>query len=220
LGPGSLVLEVASNDGYLLRHVRDRGIPCVGIEPTASTAAAARDRGIETIEAFFGEDFARQFARERRRADLVVGNNVLAHVPDIDDFVAGLREVLAPNGLLSVEFPHLMRLVESAQFDTVYHEHFSYLSLHTVSKILSAHGLAVRDVEELPTHGGSLRVWAGHADGARAQSARAAGVLAAEERAGMLESKFYRGLQERAERIKHDLLSFLIDAPQFLRCTS
>jgi len=212
LGPESLVVEVASNDGYLLQHVLARGIPCVGIEPTAGTAAVARRRGIETVEAFFGLEFAASFAAARGRADLVVGNNVLAHVPDIDDFVGGLREVLAPHGRVSVEFPHLMRLVQHAQFDTVYHEHFSYLSLHAVRRIFAANGLTVRDVEELPTHGGSLRVWAGHADEDADTSTGVATVLAAERSAGMLEPAFYRGLQPRAERIKDDLLLFLIEA--------
>jgi SAM-dependent methyltransferase len=212
LGPRSLVVEVASNDGYLLQHVRARGIPCVGIEPTAGTAAAARARGVETLEAFFGRAFAASFAAQRGRADLIVGNNVLAHVPDIDDFVAGFAEALAPSGRVSLEFPHLQRLVEHAQFDTVYHEHFSYLSLHAVARILGAHGLAVRDVEELPTHGGSLRVWAGHAAEDAPTAPGVARVLAGEREAGMLQPGFYRGLQARAERIKDDLLSFLIDA--------
>jgi SAM-dependent methyltransferase len=208
----SLVMEVASNDGYLLQYVRQRGIPCVGIEPTAGTARAARGKGIESVEAFFGQDFARRFAAERRRADLVLGNNVLAHVPDIDDFVAGLREVLAPGGTVTVEFPHLMQLVQQAQFDTVYHEHFSYLSLHTVQRIFAAHGLALWDVESLPTHGGSLRVWARHAADTRPVQEGVTALLRAEVAAGMLEPAFYRGLQSRAERIKDDLLAFLIDA--------
>jgi SAM-dependent methyltransferase len=212
LGPASLVVEVASNDGYLLQYVRARGIPCVGIEPTAGTAAVARRRGIETVEAFFGRAFAASFAATRGRADLVVGNNVLAHVPDIDDFVGGLREVLAPHGRVSVEFPHLMRLMQLAQFDTIYHEHFSYLSLHTVRRIFAAHGLAVRDVEELSTHGGSLRVWAGHADEDAPVAPAVEAVLADERAAGMLQPAFYRGLQPRAERIKDDLLTFLIEA--------
>ncbi|MCM5679389.1 class I SAM-dependent methyltransferase [Schlegelella sp. S2-27] len=211
LGRDSLVMEVASNDGYLLQYVRDRGIPCVGIEPTASTAQAARARGIESIERFFGASFAREFVAQRRRADLVLGNNVLAHVPDINDFVAGLREALAPQGTVTVEFPHLLQLVQQSQFDTVYHEHFSYLAFHTVQRIFAQQGLVVWDVQELPTHGGSLRVWAQHASHTRPAGERVAAMLDKEQRAGMLEPSFYRGLQPRAERIKDELLGFLIE---------
>ena len=211
LGADSLVMEIASNDGYLLQYVQARGIGCVGIEPTASTAAVARGLGIESIESFFGASFARQFAAERRQADLVLGNNVLAHVPDINDFVAGLREVLAPAGTITVEFPHLLQLVGQGQFDTVYHEHFSYLSLHTVQRIFASQGLAVWDVEELPTHGGSLRVWAQHADHPRAPTAAVSALLRKEADAGMTGMDFYRRLQPVAERIKNDLLSFLIE---------
>jgi SAM-dependent methyltransferase len=210
LGAGSLVIEVASNDGYLLLYVAARGIPCVGIEPTAGTAEAARARGIETIVEFFGAAFARRFVAERRRADLILGNNVLAHVPDIDDFVAGLREALAPAGTVTVEFPHLLKLVQEAQFDTIYHEHFSYLSLRTVQRIFAAQGLTVWDVEKLPTHGGSLRVWAQHAAHRRPVEARVAALLAEEDAAGMRGGEFYVGLQARADRIKHDLLEFLV----------
>ncbi len=212
LDANSLVMEVASNDGYLLQYVQARGIPCVGIEPTAGTAQVAREKGIESIEQFFGEAFARQFATERRRADLVLGNNVLAHVPDINDFVAGLREVLTPGGTVTVEFPHLMQLVQQGQFDTVYHEHFSYLSLHTVRRIFAAQGLALWDVQALATHGGSLRVWAQHAANPRPVQHSVAEMLRTEAEAGVLEPAFYRGLQVRAERIKNDLLAFLIEA--------
>jgi SAM-dependent methyltransferase len=212
LGAESLVMEVASNDGYLLQYVQQRGIPCVGVEPTASTARVAREKGIESLEAFFGEAFARRFAGERRQADLVLGNNVLAHVPDINDFVAGLREALAPGGTVTVEFPHLLQLVQQCQFDTVYHEHFSYLSLHTVQRIFAMRGLAVWDVQVLPTHGGSLRVWAQHAANPRPAQASVDAMLRAEAAAGMLEPAFYRGLQRQAERIKDDLLTFLIEA--------
>lgn len=155
----SLVMEIASNDGYLLQYVAARGIPCIGIEPTGGTAHAARQKGIETIERFFGEAFAREFVHQRGNADLIVANNVLAHVPDINDFVAGLAFALAKEGTITVEFPHLMELVTHRQFDTVYHEHFSYFSLHTVQAIFSAHGLRLWDVEQLSTHGGSLRIW-------------------------------------------------------------
>ena len=211
LGRDSLVMEVASNDGYLLQYVAARGIPCVGIEPTAGTAEAARAKGIETIVEFFGADFARRFVAERRRADLILGNNVLAHVPDIDDFVAGLREALAPAGTVTIEFPHLLRLVQEAQFDTIYHEHFSYLSLRTVQRIFAAQGLAVWDVETLPTHGGSLRIWAQHAANPRPSEPRVAAMLAEEDAAGMRGHAFYGGLQARADGIKQELLGFLVE---------
>jgi SAM-dependent methyltransferase len=211
LGPRSLVMEVASNDGYLLQYLQQRDIPCVGIEPTESTARVARARGIESIGAFFGLDFARRFVAERRRCDLVLGNNVLAHVPDINDFVAGLREALAPAGTLTLEFPHLLQLVQQAQFDTIYHEHYSYLSLHTVRRILGAQGLSVFDVQSLPTHGGSLRVWAQHAANPRPVGDSVGRLLAAEAEAGVGTREFHRPLQARAEAIKHDLLRFLLD---------
>jgi trans-aconitate methyltransferase len=211
LGPQSLVVEVASNDGYLLQYVQQRGIRCVGIEPTASTAAAARAKGIESVESFFGADFARRFVAERGHADLLLGNNVLAHVPDLDDFVAGLREALAPRGTVTVEFPHLLQLVRQAQFDTVYHEHFSYLSLQTVQRVFASQGLTVWDVEELPTHGGSLRVWAQHAANPRPATPAVAALRQREADAGMDAMSFYRDLQPRADRIKHDLLAFLIE---------
>ena len=211
LGPRSMVMEVASNDGYLLQHVMARGIPCIGIEPTACTAAAARAKGIETIGEFFGAAFGRRYRAARGRVDLVLGNNVLAHVPDINDFVAGFREVLAPSGSVTVEFPHLLQLVQQGQFDTVYHEHFSYLSLATVSRIFAAQHLTVWDVEALPTHGGSLRVWAQHRDHPRAPTARVAEMLGLEAGAGMDRADFYRGLQARADRIKDALVGFLIE---------
>ncbi|MEO6743468.1 MAG: class I SAM-dependent methyltransferase [Caldimonas sp.] len=211
LGPQSMVMEVASNDGYLLQHVKARGIPCIGVEPTACTAAAARAKGIETIGEFFGAAFGRRHAAERGRADLVLGNNVLAHVPDINDFVAGFREVLAPGGSVTVEFPHLLQLVRQGQFDTVYHEHFSYLSLATVIRIFAAQGLTVWDVETLPTHGGSLRVWAQHRENPRSPTERVPEMLRNEEVAGMGRADFYRGLQARADRIKDALVTFLIE---------
>lgn len=212
LGPRSLVVEIASNDGYLLQYVRERGVPALGVEPTAGTAAAAREKGVETLEAFFGTALARRLAAKGRRADLLVGNNVLAHVPDLNDFVAGLELALAPGGLVNMEFPHLYRLVESAQFDTVYHEHFSYLSLSTVRRIFAAHGLAVFDVEELPTHGGSLRIHARRADDPlAADTPRLEALLRLERAAGMLTPGWYRGFQARAERIKAELLGFLAE---------
>ena len=211
LGSRSRVMEVASNDGYLLQYLQQRDIPCVGVEPTASTARAARARGIESIGEFFGLDFARRFVAERGRCDLVLGNNVLAHVPDLNDFVAGLREVLAPQGTLTLEFPHLLQLVRQSQFDTVYHEHFSYLSLRTVQRILRAHGLAIWDVEQLSTHGGSLRVWAQHAANSRVALPAVGALLVAEAEAGVGRREFHAALQARAERIKDELLLFLID---------
>ncbi|MHC1700138.1 MAG: methyltransferase domain-containing protein [Humidesulfovibrio sp.] len=219
LGPQSLVMEIASNDGYLLQYVRERGIPALGVEPSGSTAAAARAKGIETVEDFFGVRLATQLAAQNRQADLIIGNNVLAHVPDLNDFVAGLALALKPanpanpaGGLITMEFPHLYRLVESAQFDTVYHEHFSYLSLATVRRIFAAHGLTVFDVEELPTHGGSLRIHARHkADPLAAETKRLRDLLALETAAGMQTDGYYAGLQVRAERIKAELLGFLAE---------
>lgn len=211
LGPDSLVMEIASNDGYLLQYAKARGIPCVGIEPTAGTAAAARERGIETIARFFGLAFAQEFAASRRKADLVVANNVLAHVPDLNDFVAGLAAVLAPGGTVTIEFPHLLQLVAQHQFDTVYHEHFSYFSFHTVQRILAHHGLRVWDVEELTTHGGSLRLWACHDPAAHRETPAVAGLLAKEATSGMLDMDFYRGFQHVADTVKNDFLTFLLD---------
>ena len=213
LGATSHVVEIASNDGYLLRYVKDRGIPCLGIEPTASTAAAARARGIDVVEEFFGVALANRLVAEGRAADLTAANNVLAHVPDINDFVAGFARLLQPSGVATFEFPHLMRLVADCQFDTIYHEHFSYLSMTAVDRIFAANGLMVFDVEELPTHGGSLRVFAQRRDlGKRPVTAAVAALLAVEERAGLQSTEYYRGFQARAERIKDDLLRFLLQA--------
>ena len=207
----SLVMEIASNDGYLLQYVKARGIPCVGVEPTASTAAAARARGIESLERFFGQGFAQEFVASRRPADLVIGNNVLAHVPDINDFVSGLATVVAPEGVITLEFPHLLQLVAHRQFDTVYHEHFSYFSLHTAQQIFAAHGLRIWDVDELPTHGGSLRLWVCRNEAAHQQTAAVAALLAKESAAGMQGMDYYRGFQPLADAIKNDFLTFLID---------
>ncbi len=211
LGADSFVIEVASNDGYLLKNFLAAGIPCLGIEPTASTAAAAEQLGIPVLREFFGEALGQQLAREGRQADLIAGNNVYAHVPDINDFTRGLKAALKPNGTITLEFPHLMRLIEHTQFDTVYHEHFSYLSLHTVSRIFSAAGLRVCDVEELPTHGGSLRVFGCHAEDARVGSASVADVLEAESDAGLQGLAVYEAFQQRADEVKNGLLSFLIE---------
>jgi len=207
LGPESLVVELASNDGYLLQYVQQRGIPCLGIEPTHATAEAARAKGITTVERFFGV----ALAAELELADLVVANNVLAHVPDINDFVAGIARLLKPQGRASIEFPHLLRLLAGNQFDTIYHEHYSYLSLRTVARIAAAVGLCIVDVEELPTHGGSLRVWLAH-QGAAEPMASVAMVLAAEAEAGLETLDAYAGLQQRAEGTKHALMEFLLQA--------
>jgi len=204
-------MEIASNDGYLLQYVKARGIPCVGVEPTASTAAAARKRGIETIERFFGLAFAREFVASRGAVDLLIGNNVLAHVPDINDFVAGLASILAADGVVTVEFPHLLQLVAQRQFDTVYHEHFSYFSLHTVQRIFAMHGLRVWDVDELTTHGGSLRLWASLGDANHGQTPAVAALLAKESAAGMTDMDYYRGFQPLADSIKNEFLAFLLD---------
>lgn len=210
LGAGSFVVEIASNDGYLLQFMAARGIPCVGIEPTAGTAATARARGIETLVEFFGAAFARDFVAQRRRADLIVANNVLAHVPDLNDFVAGIAQLLDAQGVVTLEFPHLRQLVAQRQFDTVYHEHYSYFSLHTVRAVLAAHGLRMWDVETLPTHGGSLRVWAAHAGSGHHETGNVAAVLAGEATAGMLDLDYYRGFQAQADAVKNGLLGFLL----------
>jgi SAM-dependent methyltransferase len=211
LGEASLVVEVASNDGYLLQFVAARGIPCLGIEPTEGTAQAARERGIETVVRFFGRELADELARTRGPADLIVGNNVLAHVPDINDFVAGIARLLSPEGVATLEFPHLLELVENRQFDTVYHEHFSYLSFHTVQRIFAAQGLRLWDVEALPTHGGSLRVWACRDGAAHDSTAAVAAMLAREDTAGMMDMAWYQGFQRVAETVKDDFLSFLLE---------
>ena len=215
LNANSCVVEVASNDGYLLRNFKAAGIPCYGIEPTASTAKAARDIGIESIEEFFGQTLAQQLLTQGRQADLTAANNVLAHVPDINDFVAGFAMLLKPQGVSTFEFPHLMNLVKFAQFDTIYHEHFSYLSLTAVKTIFKANGLTVFDVEELPTHGGSLRVYAQRSDtGQHAISPRVADMLKREDDVGMRTAAYYGKTQADAVRIKRDLWRFLLQAQE------
>jgi SAM-dependent methyltransferase len=213
LGPACLVSEVAANDGYLLQFVREAGIPCFGIEPTASTAAAARAKGLEIVERFFGTVLADELAGQGRRVDLVAANNVLAHVPDINDFVAGFARLLKPRGVATFEFPHLMRLVQEHQFDTVYHEHFSYLSLNAVRRIFEANGMAVFDVTELPTHGGSLRVFAQRNDsGVHRIEPAVRAMLEREAAAGMTSRTFYEGFQADADTVKNDFVAFLIEA--------
>lgn len=209
LSRDSLVVEIASNDGYLLRNFIAAGIPCLGIEPTASTAAAAEQLGVRVLREFFGKTLASNMVAEGRNADLIVGNNVYAHVPDINDFTAGMKTLLKPAGTITLEFPHLMRLIEDVQFDTVYHEHFSYLSLQTVQRIFRCAGLEVFDVEQIPTHGGSLRVYGSHA-GSRPVESSVAALVAEENRRGLDTIAPYTCFQSKAERIKDDLLLFLI----------
>jgi hypothetical protein len=211
LGRDSMVIEVASNDGYLLKHFLAAGIPCLGIEPTASTAAAAEQLGIPVIRKFFGEQLGRQLAADGRQAALIAGNNIYAHVPDINDFTRGLKSALKPSGTITLEFPHLMQLIEHTQFDTVYHEHFSYLSLYTVERIFKAAGLRVWDVEELPTHGGSLRLYGCHAEDPRPTSVAVATLMAEEARQGLQTLATYQNFQARADRLKDDLLLFLLE---------
>lgn len=207
----SHVIEIAANDGYLLRNFVASGIPCLGIEPTASTAAAAEKLGIPVLQEFFGVALAERLAAVGKQADLIIGNNVYAHVPDINDFTSGLKTALKADGTITLEFPHLMRLIERTQFDTVYHEHFSYLSLHTVSRIFQQAGLRIWDVEELPTHGGSLRIYACHAEKGGAVTAAVEAVLAEEVRRGLGNLGTYKAFQAKADRVKDDFLAFLIE---------
>ena len=207
------VVELASNDGYLLQYFVAREIPAYGVEPAENVAKIARQRGVDTVAVFFGVETATQLRTERGAADLIIGNNVLAHVPDINDFVAGMAALLAPDGSITMEFPHLMRLVEENQFDTIYHEHFSYLSFSTVERIFAAHGLTLYDVEELPTHGGSLRIYAKHK--ASEQHAIRPAVEALRNReldAGLHGLTYYNEFSQRVEKVRRDLLSFLIEA--------
>jgi hypothetical protein len=213
LGVESQVVEVASNDGYLLQYFVERGIPSLGIEPAANVAEAARDRGVPTLVKFFGRETARELVAGGTRADLLVGNNVLAHVPDLNGFVAGLKILLAPRGVVTMEFPHLMRLVEGNQFDTIYHEHFCYFSLLAVQKVFAAHGLEIFDVEELRSHGGSLRIYARHCEEADEPVGGAvADLLARERAAGFGEIETYRSFGRQVAETKRKLLELLFDA--------
>jgi hypothetical protein len=212
LTPDSLVTEVASNDGYLLQHFHAAGIPVLGVEPAANVAETARARGITTEVQFLGAETGREIAQRHGRADLVAGNNVFAHVPDIRGFAAGLRALVKDEGTVTLEFPHLLRLIERRQYDTIYHEHFSYLSLLTSSRALETAGLRVTDVEELETHGGSLRVYARPAESAGEPSARVKAVLAAEEAAGLHTVEGHQGFAPAVLKIKSDLLEFLLRA--------
>ncbi|BBO82788.1 SAM-dependent methyltransferase [Desulfosarcina ovata subsp. sediminis] len=211
LDDSSQVIEVASNDGYLLQYFKPHGVPVLGIEPAANVAAAAIDAGIDTIVAFFGTQLAAELSAKNIQADLLVGNNVFAHVPDLNDFVAGFKIILAPNGIISLEFPHLMKLMEENQFDTIYHEHFSYFSLMTAQKVFQAHALKIYDVEELPTHGGSLRILAGHMDNHRLQpTSRLAALVEKETRYGLGTLDGYTAFADKVHATKRQLLSFLI----------
>lgn len=213
LDVNSHVVEIAANDGYLLQYVKARGIPCTGVEPTASTALAARAKGLEIVEEFFGVRLAKEFLSQGKLADLTAANNVLAHVPDINDFVAGFSLLLKPNGVATFEFPHLLKLVEGKQFDTIYHEHFSYLSLTAVERIFANNGLNVFDVEEHSTHGGSLRVFAQRSDtGGRPVSNNVVELLRHESNEGMNTVDYYNDFQDKTDKVKNDLISFLIEA--------
>jgi SAM-dependent methyltransferase len=206
------VIEIASNDGYLLQYFNEKEISCFGIEPTEGTARIARDKGVETIEAFFGTQLAKKLVKEQRAADILIGNNVLAHVPDLNDFVEGLQIVLKPAGIITMEFPHLMQLMENCQFDTIYHEHFSYLSFLTVQSIFNRHGLELFDVEELPTHGGSLRIFAKHTgDHSRGVSGNVDALLKKELSGGLATTDYYSDFQNRVNKVKYALLKFLIE---------
>lgn len=212
LGGDSLVVELASNDGYLLQHFQPLGVPVLGIEPAVNVAQVAIDKGIPTLVEFFGTDLAALLVAQGRRADLIVGNNVLAQVPDLNDFVAGMALLLKPDGVITLEFPHLARLIAENQFDTIYHEHFSYFSLITTQRLAARHGLELIDVEEIPTHGGSLRVYLARADSGRTVSGRVADLLAREAGQGFRELAAYTSFADQVRRTKRRLLSFLIAA--------
>lgn len=212
LDAASHVVEVAANDGYLLQYVKERGIPCLGVEPTKSTANAAREKGIEIVEEFFGVALAEKLVADGHAADLTAANNVLAHVPDINDFVSGFARLLKPTGVATFEFPHVLNMIEQSQFDTAYHEHYSYLSLLAVDRIFAANGLTVFDVETTPWHGGSLRVFACRTDhGAHPRRTSVDDVLAQEAAAGLAEVAVYGGFQAKADKVRDDFLAFLID---------
>ncbi len=215
LDSSHLVVEVASNDGYLLQYFQERGVPVLGIEPAGNVAAAAIEKGIPTRSEFFGEELGRRLAAEGPRADLMVSNNVLAHVPELNDFVTGFRHLLAPEGIWTIEVPHLLRLLEQVQFDTIYHEHFSYFSLAAARLVLAYHGLTVFDVEELPTHGGSLRLFVRHKENeALTVQDRVTELLQREAEAGLMTDRPYLAFEEKIQKLKRGLLRFLIDAKE------
>lgn len=209
----SQVVEIASNDGYLLQWFVERGVPVLGVEPAANVAEAAVAKGIPTTVRFFGEETAAALVGEGHRADLVIGNNVLAHVPGLNDFVAGMKVLLVPDGVVTMEFPHLLRLIEETEFDTIYHEHFSYFSALTVERVFAAHGLRLFDVEELPTHGGSLRIYATHAEGASHEdTGRVEGLVTRERAAGLSDLATYARFDERVRKVRENLREFLEEA--------
>jgi len=213
LGESSLVMEIASNDGYLLQHFAKHRVPVLGIEPAANIATAARAKGIETLVRFFGTELALELRDQGKRPDLIIGNNVLAHVPALNDFVEGLRTALAPAGVITIEVPHLLELIRNGQFDTIYHEHFSYFSLLALLRIFAAHGLKIFDVEQLETHGGSLRIYAAHADDeSQRDSGAVARVRDLELEAGLGSAAGYRDFDARVKEMKRALLAFLIEA--------
>ncbi|MBU1312324.1 MAG: class I SAM-dependent methyltransferase [Gammaproteobacteria bacterium] len=214
LDKSSFVVELASNDGYLLKNYLAAGIPCLGIEPTAATASAARALGIEVVSAFFGQQLAAELTTQHPKANLIIANNVLAHVPDINDFAAGIALLLADEGSVSVEFPHLMNLLSLCQFDTIYHEHYSYLSLHSAQQIFSSVGLKVYNVEKLSTHGGSLRLWLCHARHSQQIQTMVADILQVEKEAGLLSAAAYSGFQDKVDSISQTLRSFLAQCEQ------
>lgn len=203
------MVEVASNDGYLLQHFVAKEIPVLGVEPAANVAAEAEKKGVRSLVAFFGKETAQKIVSDIGHADLTAANNVLAHVPDINDFVAGFAEILKNDGVATFEFPHLLNLLEKTQFDTIYHEHFSYLSLYAVEKCFVANGLKVFDVEELPTHGGSLRVWAQKASGTRVETEALQNLRGKEQAAGISTLACYDGFETKVQTIRNDLLAFL-----------
>ena len=212
LNRSSQVIEIASNDGYLLQYFQQKHIPCLGIEPAENAAEAAKEKGIAVIIDFFGVTLANHLLEQGKQADLLIGNNVLAHVPNINDFVEGLKIALKPEGVVTMEFPHLMRLIENNQFDTIYHEHFSYFSLHAVETVFAAHGLDIFDVEELPTHGGSLRIYAKHRKDTSHPISSAIIELEQEEtRQGMFKMEYYQSFQQKIDRVKNSLVLFLIE---------
>lgn len=212
ISPKSQVVEIASNDGYLLQYFVEKGVPVFGIEPAANVAKVAMQKGIPTVVKFFGRATARELAAAGKRADLLLGNNVLAHVPDLNDFVGGMKILLEPSGIITMEFPHLMKLMQDNQFDTIYHEHFSYFSFLTVERVFAAHGLTLFDVEELPTHGGSLRIYGRHQeDGSKALSERVRELREREIAAGFSSTECYRQFGEQVKKTKRDLLECLIE---------
>ncbi|MFH1765278.1 MAG: class I SAM-dependent methyltransferase [Gemmatimonadota bacterium] len=215
LDSNSYVVEIGSNDGYLLKNFVERGIPCLGVDPARNVAAAAEKKGVPTLTEFFGRELGQRLATEGPRPSLLIGNNVLAQVPDLNDFVAGVATLLAPEGVATFEFPHLLRLVEQTQFDTIYHEHFSYFSLLSARTVFSRHGLLVFDVDEIPTHGGSLRIYVRHAqDGSKPVQGKVAELVSREEREGLRDMGYYGSFCVKVEAVKRRLLRFLIDAKE------